>query len=280
MVACQCLKSNLAMTKFSTNCVSSYAELINNRAFQSDNFTAATLSPWTAVGGASLTLQTTDPPLSSALPHSVNVQGPAGSTIGISNPGYWGIEVKPQAYTGSFYVTGAYRGEFVASLVGLNGHVYASASIPSKSVASAWTEHSFKLFPSSSAPNTNNTFQLTYKPTSSSQSLNFGLISLFPPTYNNRPNGMRSDIMNLLKELNPSFLRLPGGNNIEGNVPNDGWRWYNTVGPLKDRPGRTGTWGYYNTDGLGLIEYMHVSNASSGQNYSQAPLMRCSGVKI
>lgn len=51
--------------------------------------------------------------------------------------------------------------------------------------------------------------------------------------------------------MEQSFLRLPGGNNLEGNDPPYFWNWSATVGPLKDRPGRPGTWGYENTDGLG-----------------------------
>jgi hypothetical protein len=35
--------------------------------------------------------------------------------------------------------------------------------------------------------------------------------------------------------------------------------WNNTIGPLTNRPGRPGTWGYENTDGLGLVEYLNVS---------------------
>lgn len=34
------------------------------------------------------------------------------------------------------------------------------------------------------------------------------------------------------------------------------WIWQNTIGNIIDRPGRPGTWGYYNTDGLGLLEMM------------------------
>ena len=34
-------------------------------------------------------------------------------------------------------------------------------------------------------------------------SLNFNLISLFPPTYKGRANGMRPDIMELLADLKP-----------------------------------------------------------------------------
>ena len=100
-----------------------------------------------------------------------------------------------------------------------------------------------------------NVFTLTYA--ASGGSLQFNLISLFPPTYHNRPNGNRPELMSALNGLNPSFLRLPGGNNLEGSSAPNLWKWNQTIGPLKNRPGRPGTWGYENTDGLGLIEYMH-----------------------
>ena len=58
----------------------------------------------------------------------------------------------------------------------------------------------------------------------------------------------------------PSFFRLPGGNNIEGIRKPYLWYWNETVGPLIDRPGYPGTWGYEQTNGLGLIEYLEWSN--------------------
>ena len=48
-----------------------------------------------------------------------------------------------------------------------------------------------------------------------------GLVSLFPPTWNNRPNGLRKDIMQMLVDLNPKFLRFPGGNYVEGHKIED-----------------------------------------------------------
>lgn len=44
----------------------------------------------------------------------------------------------------------------------------------------------------------------------------------------------------------------------EGDTFGYRWKWNETIGPLTDRPGRPGTWGYENTDGLGLVEYLHV----------------------
>jgi hypothetical protein len=90
---------------------------------------------------------------------------------------------------------------------------------------------------------------------------------------------MRIDLMESLKALNPSFLRIPGGNNLsvntlllaylvyslticrEGEAPPYHWKWNETIGPLKDRPGYPGTWGYENTNGLGVVEYFTVSKS-------------------
>lgn len=44
----------------------------------------------------------------------------------------------------------------------------------------------------------------------------------------------------------------------EGNDEGSRWKWNETIGPVEDRPGRQGTWNYYNTDGLG----MSISNTS------------------
>ena len=46
----------------------------------------------------------------------------------------------------------------------------------------------------------------------------FQNVSLFPPTFNNRANGNRPDIMQLLADMHPKFLRLPGGNYLEGDT--------------------------------------------------------------
>ncbi|KAL9093583.1 MAG: hypothetical protein Q9165_003978 [Trypethelium subeluteriae] len=162
-------------------------------------------------------------------------------------------------YKGSFYVHGTYNGTITASLVSdLANTTFGSVNVPVSSTKDGWTQYNYTLTPSTAAPNSNNSFILTFDAASATDgSLDFNLISLFPPTYKNRENGNRADLMEALAGLNPSFLRLPGGNNLEGNDPPYLWYWNETIGPLKDRPGRPGTWGYENTDGLGLIEYLY-----------------------
>ena len=194
-----------------------YAELIQNRGFQGSTEFPSTLTPWEAVGNAKLTLQNTTLPLSWALPTSVNVAQGAGSAvgevIGLQNPGWWGISVKPQTYTGSFWALGSYDGDFTMKLQSaVTSQVWASVDVKSKCQKGKWIEHNFQLHPKIAASDTNNTFVLEFHP--GQGSVNFNLISLFPPTYNDRPNGNRPDLMNGLKGLKPSFFRLPGGNNM------------------------------------------------------------------
>src|SRR4051812_20806181 len=52
------------------------------------------------------------------------------------------------------------------------------------------------------------------------------------------------------------WIRLPGGNMLMGNTIDTWWKWNETIGPLKDRPGMAGVWEYQLTTGMGLVEYM------------------------
>lgn len=128
-------------------------------------------------------------PLSSALPTSVKVTKGSGSSsaVGLKNPGWWGIDVKAnQTYAGSFYSNGAYDGTFTALLQSdITKETLASVVFPSASKNGVWTKHDFKLVPSRDASNSNNSFIIQFTPDSNTV-LNFNLISLFPPTYNNR----------------------------------------------------------------------------------------------
>lgn len=184
-----------------------YAELIQNRAFQySPEFPVST-AHYFPVNGANFSIEFLDTPLSEALPASLRVSAGSNSTgkIGFKNEGYWGIAVSQQKYTGSFWVKGAYNGSFTASLQSnLTDEVFGSVEVASKSVEDEWTEHEFEIVPESDAPSSNNTFSVTFDVDSvKSGALDFNLISLFPPTYKDRKNGLRVDIAQALADLNP-----------------------------------------------------------------------------
>ena len=62
--------------------------------------------------------------------------------------------------------------------------------------------------------------------------------------------------MKLLAELRPKFIRLPGGNYVEGGRFSDRFNWKQMIGPADQRPGHMGCWGYRSSDGFGLPEYL------------------------
>ena len=62
--------------------------------------------------------------------------------------------------------------------------------------------------------------------------------------------------MELLAAMHPAFLRVPGGNYLEGDHINERFDWKKTIGPLVDRPGHRSPWRYQSSDGLGLLEYL------------------------
>jgi alpha-N-arabinofuranosidase len=62
--------------------------------------------------------------------------------------------------------------------------------------------------------------------------------------------------MQLLADMNPKFLRFPGGNYLEGNTIAERFNWKETIGDVSQRPGHRSPWGYWSTDGFGLMEFL------------------------
>ncbi|KAF5594583.1 glycoside hydrolase superfamily [Fusarium subglutinans] len=91
------------------------------------------------------------------------------------------------------------------------------------------------------------------------KSLHINLLSLFKQTYKNRGNGLRKDLALAVDDLGALWIRLPGRNNMEGLCFPYHFKWNETFGELKNRPGRLGTWGDINTDGFDILEQMQMA---------------------
>jgi len=234
-----------------------YGELIRNRSFKDSSHIPAF---WSLVhdngSNDSMRLEKTGG-ISEALPVSLRLDVHNGDgRSGIANEGFWGIAVKPATtYQGSFYAkyTGTTTPNLTVSLEGPEGKTtYATATV--NAAQPEWHRYTFTLTTAAGiTPTKDARFVIT---TRQPGSYWFSLVSLFPPTYNNRANGNRADIMQLLADMKPAFLRLPGGNYLEGNTFSNRFDWKKTIGPLEDRPGHLSPWHYRSTDGLGLLEYL------------------------
>ena len=56
--------------------------------------------------------------------------------------------------------------------------------------------------------------------------------------------------------MHPTFLRLPGGNYLEGDHIPERYEWKKTIGSWVDRPTHPSPWRYRSSDGMGLLEFM------------------------
>ena len=86
--------------------------------------------------------------------------------------------------------------------------------------------------------------------------MDIDMVSLYPQdTY--KGHGLRKDLAQALADLNPKFMRFPGGCVVHGG--GDGfwatYRWKNTVGPREQRKGVKNPWGYHQSMEMGYFEY-------------------------
>jgi alpha-N-arabinofuranosidase len=231
-----------------------YGELIRNRTFQAKSNGVAY---WDMSGNGSISLDASTP-LNAQLPASLKLDARGAtkdSPVGIVNGGYWGIPVKPKTtYLASFYAktSTGFDGPIKLAIQSADGRTtYASVEI--SGLTGDWGQYEVRLMTKNVKPTKDAVFKLT---TTSPGTLWLQQVSLFPSTFNDRANGNRPDLMQLLAEIHPKFLRLPGGNYLEGRDLANRFDWQKTIGDIAQRPGHESPWGYWSTDGLGLLEYL------------------------
>lgn len=249
-----------------------YAEQVRNRNFKEPQsrgrrrgepaVTNNTIPYWTLVqsGGASgsMELDTTQP-LNEALTNSLKLTVAsvgANQRVGISNEGFWGMAVRPNTrYRATLWAKGGsgFTGPLTLALVSRDGNtVFASTQIGK--TTDSYQKYQATLTTGAGVPTTKGAcFQIW---AGGKGTVWFSLVSLFPPTFKNRLNGLRPDIMQLFVDMKAKFLRFPGGNYLEGSTLANRWNWKATIGDISERPGHMSPWGYWSSDGLGLLGYL------------------------
>lgn len=111
----------------------------------------------------------------------------------------------------------------------------------------------------------------------------FDLISLFPTdTWKGRKGGMRADMIQMLADMKPGFIRFPGGCIVEGIDLNNRYQWKKTIGPIEDRQLIMNRWNiefphraapdYFQTFGLGFFEYFQLAEDIGAE---PLPILNC-----
>lgn len=265
-----------------------YAELIRNRSFEDGNLpegmqlidgfamtapnrkkiawppTKDEIPGWTPIKhtGADFDIALdTEKPLNQAQKHSLKISIRRG-TAGIANTGFWGIALKArETYNLSLYArSGAgFKGRMLAALEDEKGKPL-SKPAPITGIGPEWKKLTGKLV----ADTTYNNARLALY-VDSPGSVWLDVVSLFPRhTYGERPNGLRADLVEMLKDLRPGFMRFPGGCITEGLTLEQGYHWKDTIGDIAQRPGVWNSmWGYRRTDGLGFHELLQLCEDTS-----------------
>lgn len=175
--------------------------------------------------------------------------------VGMRNDGFDGIAVKAGAkYDFSVFLRNvdAKNKDMRIVLVGEKDAVLGEATITADS--KDWKKYTAEITSNADCEHAN--LQMLCLATGD---VDVDMVSLMPQdTYNG--HGLRKDMVEALKGLEPKFMRFPGGCVIHGGGDGfwDTYRWKTTIGPKEQRRGLKNTWGYHQSMGLGYYEYFQL----------------------
>jgi alpha-L-arabinofuranosidase len=252
-----------------------YAEMIENRSFEfldsrgtNDNYYQIFAGDygWKAYpcegSGAELSIKT-EAPLNEVNPHYLEFIS-SESQLGFSNKAYDGIFMKKaMKYKVSFYARAAEFKGNIKVLV-LKDDNIAAEVVLQENINNEWKKYQLELVASQDISNGTFVIELTKQGI-----VCFDFVSMMPE---DAALGLfRKDLAELLKEIQPGFLRFPGGCIIEGNNLDNRYQWKKSIGKPEERKANWNRWAvhgnkeennftskyrYYNqTLGTGYYEY-------------------------
>jgi alpha-L-arabinofuranosidase len=179
--------------------------------------------------------------------------------VGATNSGYDGISLKKgEKYNFSFYCAFQNVGmepecnekEIRVLLETDDGTVLDSATWNNSQLNNSWTKYSCSFTPKAATKNGRLTILFH-----GHSEVKLDMVSLMPEnTFLNRKNGLRSDLVNVMKDLNPGFLRFPGGCIVHGSGMENAYNWKETIGDVASRKSKWNLWAYHQSFGLGYFE--------------------------
>ncbi|HLN55632.1 MAG TPA: alpha-L-arabinofuranosidase C-terminal domain-containing protein [Bacteroidales bacterium] len=255
-----------------------YAELIKNRSFEF----SMPLMGWkqTRQNAEGRALPTFYSPADDRNPHFLRLMIDAGNgSYGLTNEGFRGMGVREGVkYIFSFNARVPEGSDIrmTVRILGQGGRALWVTGIGG--LTSQWQRHSAVLSPT--ATDAKATLQILF---SGKGTIDLDLISLFPEdTWQGRPGGLRSDLVQMIADLKPGFLRFPGGCIVEGRDINNRYQWKYTVGPVQERKLIYNRWNmemrdrqapdYFQSFGLGFYEYFQLAEDIGAE---PLPILNC-----
>lgn len=246
-----------------------YAELVKNRSFEF----AHPLMGWTEQKYDRFSLNK-ESGFASIFNHSddeasgarfARVTANADKGYGLTNEGFRGMGIKKDMQYNFSLWARQHEGNtsLRVELVDETGNVIGGTTV--SPAGNQWKEYtaSFKATATAAKAKLNVWFD-------GKGSVDVDMISLFPQdTWKERPKGLRADLVQLLADMKPGFLRFPGGCIVEGRDLATRYQWKKTVGKIEDRELIVNRWNtefnhrpapdYFQSFGLGFFEYFQLA---------------------
>ena len=208
-----------------------YAELVKNRSFEFDR----PLEGWSVLrrGGAqgrTFVLRDEQKPRN---PRRLQVRIESGGEgFGLKNEGFRGMGVRAGENYRFSVQTRRIDGDIAAIRLQLvNGDDRTIGEATVDFIDGEWRTHRATLTAAATDPAAR--LLLWFEGTGT---IELDMISLFPETtWKGRENGLRADLVQLLADMKPGFLRFPGGCIVEGFDLSQMYRWKDTTGPVDER---------------------------------------------
>jgi len=234
-----------------------YAEMVHNRSFEED-LKKENADSWGKLSGTEMKI-VTDGLLNDAQKCALKVVASSAGK-GVYNKGFGGMRfVSGETYKLTLWAKSDTEGLLLTGKIkNAKGSVLGSATFSEK-ISGKWKKYTAEITANGST--SNGSLAIT---ANKAATFYLDVVSLFPPTFKGRENGMRPDLAEYIAALKPRFMRFPGGCFVEGMVNNEypelgnnRFNWKETIGPIEERPGlRNQIWGYWVSNGLGFKEYL------------------------
>jgi len=259
-----------------------YPEMIKNRSFEFDQPLTGwhAMLPITSKGELGATRGEldvrTEEPLNATNPHYLRVKAFVPG-YGLWNSGYRGIGVKGGAeYRFSAYVRTTGPRSIRASITDQDHHEIGSGTLTG--FDGQWKRYETVIRANATPQHAQ--FNLFLD---EAGSVDLDMISLFPvDTWQHRPNGLRKDLVQLLADMHPGFVRFPGGCIVEGRRLATRYQWKTTVGDIAARKTIVNRWNdefdhrptpdYFQSFGLGFYEYFQLAEDIGA---APLPILNC-----
>jgi alpha-L-arabinofuranosidase len=251
-----------------------YAELVKNRSFEFYR----PMMGWKVLGkpqteGDFLILNrhqtNTANPRFLRVSLNKNVKG----SLGLNNEGFRGMGIKNNVqYDFSImYRSTTVNNKMYVELLNSKGESIGSTSFILKATGDEWKKISADFMATATEPKAK--LNIWFE---GDGIIDLDMVSLFPAdTWKKRPGGMRADMIQLLADMKPGFIRFPGGCIVEGFDLSQRYQWKKTIGPVEERQMIINRWNfefahrptpdYFQTFGLGFFEYFQLAEDIGAQ---------------